>query len=154
MEQHVHELEQKLQKLQTTPPSPGPSSSVMDSVESTATETERGTWVVYIQQGEKVPKFSDNQERTDSSSLEEWIELIENHIQLEPQRQKKSFVLEIDASHASLRAVLSQEHGGKLRPIAYVSRALRPTERNMQNYSSIKLEFLGLKWAVSKKFRG
>lgn len=66
---------------------------------------------------------------------------------------QRPFVLEIDASHAGLGAVLSQEHGGKLRPIAYASRALRPTERNMQNYSSMKLEFLALKWAVSEKFR-
>lgn len=66
---------------------------------------------------------------------------------------QKPFVLEIDASHAGLGAVLSQEHGGKLRPIAYASRALRPAERNMQNYSSMKLEFLALKWAVSEKFR-
>lgn len=66
---------------------------------------------------------------------------------------QKPFVLEIDASHAGLGAVLSQEHDGKLRPIAYASRALKPSEKNMQNYSSMKLEFLALKWAVSEKFR-
>lgn len=44
-------------------------------------------------------------------------------------------------------------HGGKLRPIAYASISLRPPEQNMQNYSSMKLEFLALKWAVSEKFR-
>ena len=63
------------------------------------------------------------------------------------------FVLEIDASHAGLGAVLSQEQGGVRRPIAYASRGLRPTERNMANYSSRKLELLGLKWAVTEKFR-
>lgn len=63
------------------------------------------------------------------------------------------FVLEVDASHGGLGAVLSQEQGGKVRPVAYASRSLRPTERNMTNYSSMKLEFLALKWAVAEKFR-
>jgi len=60
-------------------------------------------------------------------------------------------VLEIDASHQGLGAVLSQEKDGKLRP--YASRSLRGSERNMENYSSMELEFLALKWAVSEKFR-
>ncbi|XP_076740530.1 uncharacterized protein LOC143418699 [Maylandia zebra] len=63
------------------------------------------------------------------------------------------FILEVDASHAGLGAVLSQEQGGKVRPIAYASRGLRPPERNMLNYSSMKLEFLALKWAMTEKFR-
>ena len=63
------------------------------------------------------------------------------------------FILEVDASHGGLGAVLSQEQGGKVRPIAYASRGLRPTERNMTNYSSMKLEFLALKWAVTEKCR-
>ncbi|XP_062864418.1 uncharacterized protein LOC134326144 [Trichomycterus rosablanca] len=65
----------------------------------------------------------------------------------------KPFILEIDASYAGLGAVLSQEDEGKRRPIAYASRGLHPTERNMSNYSSMKLELLGLKWAVTEKFR-
>lgn len=65
----------------------------------------------------------------------------------------RPFILEVDASHAGLGAVLSQEQEGKVRPIAYASRGLRPTERNMNNYSSMKLEFLALKWAISEKFR-
>ncbi|XP_051799571.1 uncharacterized protein LOC127535823 [Acanthochromis polyacanthus] len=63
------------------------------------------------------------------------------------------FVLEVDASHEGLGAVLSQEQGGKLRPIAFASRSLKPTERNMNNYSSMKLELVALKWAVTEKFR-
>uniref|UniRef100_A0A3B3XY23 Gypsy retrotransposon integrase-like protein 1 n=1 Tax=Poecilia mexicana TaxID=48701 RepID=A0A3B3XY23_9TELE len=63
------------------------------------------------------------------------------------------FILEVDASHGGLGAVLSQMQGGKVRPIAYASRGLRPTERNMANYSSMKLEFLALKWAMTDKFR-
>lgn len=65
----------------------------------------------------------------------------------------KPFVLEIDASHQGLGAILSQEQDGKRRPIAYASRGLRRTERNMENYSSRKLECLALKWAVCDKFR-
>lgn len=66
---------------------------------------------------------------------------------------KKPFILEIDASHGGLGAVLSQDHDGKRRPIAFASRGLKPTEKNMDNYSSMKLEFLALKWAVTEKFR-
>lgn len=66
---------------------------------------------------------------------------------------QKPFVLEVDASHGGLGAVLSQEHQGKLRPIAFASRSLKPTERNMNNYSSMKLELVALKWAVTEKFR-
>ncbi|KAL1253019.1 hypothetical protein QQF64_017712, partial [Cirrhinus molitorella] len=65
----------------------------------------------------------------------------------------KPFVLEIDASQVGLGAVLSQEQEGQRRPIAYASRGLRPAERNMSNYSSMKLELLALKWAISEKFR-
>ncbi|KAI4897396.1 hypothetical protein NFI96_007157 [Prochilodus magdalenae] len=65
----------------------------------------------------------------------------------------RPFVLEVDASYNGLGAVLSQEQDGGLRPVAYASRGLRPTERNMTNYSSMKLEFLALKWAMTEKFR-
>lgn len=65
----------------------------------------------------------------------------------------KPFVLEVDASHAGLGAVLAQEQDGQRKPIAFASRGLRPTERNMSNYSSRKLELLALKWAVTSKFR-
>lgn len=65
----------------------------------------------------------------------------------------KPFILEVDASHQGLGAVLSQENEGKVRPVAYASRSLRPTERNMSNYSSMKLEFVALKWAMTEKFR-
>lgn len=66
---------------------------------------------------------------------------------------KKPFILETDASLSGLGAILSQEqeHGHVV--IAYASRTLRPTERNMENYSSMKLELLALKWAVTEKFR-
>ena len=66
---------------------------------------------------------------------------------------KLPFVVEIDASYHGLGAVLSQEQEGRRRPIAFASRGLRKSERNMNNYSSMKLEFLALKWAVTEKFR-
>lgn len=59
------------------------------------------------------------------------------------------FILEVDASYGGLGAVLSQEQGGKVKPIAYTSRGLRPQECNMVNYSSMKLEFFALKWAMT-----
>ena len=67
----------------------------------------------------------------------------------------RDFIVEVDASFQGLGAVLSQkDDDGKVHPIAYASRTLRPNEKNMSNYSSLKLELLGLKWAVSEKFRG
>ena len=65
----------------------------------------------------------------------------------------KPFVLETDASNQGLGAVLSQEKEGIKYVVAYASRRLRPPERNMDNYSSMKLEMLALKWAVTEKFR-
>lgn len=61
------------------------------------------------------------------------------------------FILEVDASHSGLEAILSQEQEGKVWPIAYASRGHRPPEHNMIHYSSMKLEFFALKWAVNKK---
>ena len=52
-----------------------------------------------------------------------------------------------------LGAVLSQEQEHGRVVIAYASRSLRPSERNMDRYSSLKLEMLALKWAVTDKFR-
>lgn len=45
------------------------------------------------------------------------------------------FILEVNASYSGLGAVLSQKQDSKVRPVAYASRGLRPTERNMSNYS-------------------
>ena len=65
----------------------------------------------------------------------------------------KPFILEVDASHQGLGTVLSQDLGSGAQVIDYASRGLRGPEKRMQNYSSFKLELLGLRWAVGEKFR-
>ena len=60
------------------------------------------------------------------------------------------FRLHCDASGLGLGCALYQEdESGKLHPVAYGSRTLSPSE---QNYSTHKLEFLALKWAITTKF--
>ena len=49
--------------------------------------------------------------------------------------------------------MLSQRIDGAIRVIAFASRALSTVERVEVNYSSKKLEFLAVVWAVSDKFR-
>ena len=63
------------------------------------------------------------------------------------------FIVETDASFDGLGAVLSQEQKHGKVVLCYASRSLRPPEKNMSNYSSMKLELLGLKWAITEKFR-
>lgn len=65
----------------------------------------------------------------------------------------ESFILETDASMQGLGAVLSQLVDEQLRVVEYTCRALRPNERNMDNYSSRKLKLLALTWAITDKFR-
>ena len=61
------------------------------------------------------------------------------------------FLLETDASKKRLGAVLSQKQDGRhYHPVTFGSRSLTPAERN---YHSSKLEFLGLKWSVTKHFK-
>ena len=66
---------------------------------------------------------------------------------------RSPFILETDASFDGLGAVLSQQQESGKVVIAYASRSLRPGEKNMSNYSSLKLELLALKWAITEKFR-
>ena len=65
----------------------------------------------------------------------------------------KPFIVETDASHEGLGAILSQKQDdGKTRPIAFASRRLRENEKQY-HHISYKLEFLAIKWAVTEKFR-
>ena len=64
---------------------------------------------------------------------------------------KKLFCLETDASKEGLGAILLQESDDRqYHPVAFASRELRGGELK---YHSSKLEFLALKWAITKQFR-
>lgn len=58
------------------------------------------------------------------------------------------YVLHVDASQEGLGGVLYQDQGEGLKPVAFISRSLTPSERH---YPVHKLEFLALKWAVVDK---
>ena len=63
----------------------------------------------------------------------------------------KPSILETDVSHDGLSAILSQEQNGKQCVIAYASQRLGPSEKNSSLYSSMKLEFLDMKWTITEK---
>ena len=61
------------------------------------------------------------------------------------------FHLETDASKEGLGAVLSpKQSNGKYHPITFASQTLNGHE---ENYHSLKLEFLALKWAITEHFK-
>lgn len=60
-----------------------------------------------------------------------------------------SFVIQIDASGEGLGTVLAHVQDEAERVIAYASRGLSPPDTR---YTSHKLEFLALKWAITDKF--
>ncbi|XP_031749277.1 uncharacterized protein LOC116407661 [Xenopus tropicalis] len=60
----------------------------------------------------------------------------------------RPYVLHVDASYEGLGGVLHQRYPEGLRPVAYLSRSLAPSEKN---YPVHKLEFLALKWAIVDK---
>ena len=63
---------------------------------------------------------------------------------------EKPFQVRVDASKDGLGAVLCQKQdSGHFRVVAYGSRTLKQSE---ENYSTHKLEFLGLFWAITKQF--
>lgn len=61
----------------------------------------------------------------------------------------KPYILHVDAILKGLGAVLYQEYKEGLRPVAYASRKLSPSEKG---YPVHQFEFLALKWAVVDKF--
>ena len=64
---------------------------------------------------------------------------------------EKPFILHTDASNEGLGAVLYQQQASALRVLGYASRTLSPAEKNYHLHAG-KLEFLALKWAITKKF--
>jgi len=65
----------------------------------------------------------------------------------------KSFYLETDASLVGYGAILFQMEGKQKSVIAYASRKLKIAEQTIKGYSSMKIEFLALHWAITKKFK-
>ena len=64
------------------------------------------------------------------------------------------FELEMDAPLQGLGTILSErDETGTSHVIAFATRSLQPSEQSMQNYSSMKLEILALKWVVMEKLR-
>ena len=63
------------------------------------------------------------------------------------------FILEVDSSLEGIGAVLFQKQDGRTVVLGYASGSLKPSEKNMKNYSSRRLELLGLKWALTEKFK-
>lgn len=62
----------------------------------------------------------------------------------------KPYELHVDASRDGLGGILYQDQDSGLRPVAYVSCSLTPSEKN---YPVHKLKFLALKWAVVDKLK-
>ena len=58
-----------------------------------------------------------------------------------------SFVVTTDASLVSVGAILEQDFGQGLQPVAYESRKLNPAETR---YSAYERELLGIVWAIGK----
>ena len=65
---------------------------------------------------------------------------------------EEPFILHTDASHQGLDAMLYQRQNDIIRVIGYGSRILTPSEQNYHLHSG-KLEFLALKWSITKLFR-
>lgn len=63
--------------------------------------------------------------------------------------QKKTFIVEVDASETGVGAVLSQrfDNKPKMFPVAFFSRKLSPAERN---YNVEKWELLGIKLVLEE----
>ena len=60
---------------------------------------------------------------------------------------EKPFVLTTDASDTAVGAILEQNLGGGLRPVAFASRKLNNTETR---YSAYERELLGIVWAIAQ----
>ena len=105
----------------------------------------------YTRRGEGTTSFDWTPE-ADSAFLRLKEALVQAPVLAYP-RFNQDFILEIDASLKGLGACLSQiDENGEVHPLAYASRGLRGSELKYRDYSSFKLELLGLNWAVTEKF--
>ena len=60
---------------------------------------------------------------------------------------ERTFVVTMDASLVSVGAILEQDFGHSLQPVAFESRKLNPAEIR---YSAYERELLGIVWAIGK----
>ena len=58
------------------------------------------------------------------------------------------YMLHVDTSREGLGGVLYQDQSEWLRPVAFISRSLTPSEHH---YPAHKLEYLALQWAIVDK---
>ena len=107
--------------------------------------------------GKKIPLFSQNLPPFQWSpecqeSFEKLKEALMTTLVLSYPDYSKPFILETDASVKGLGAGLSQEDSdGNVHVVSFMSHTLKPYEKSMKNYSSMKLELLALKWSVCEK---
>ena len=60
---------------------------------------------------------------------------------------ERPFVITTDASLVSVGAILEEDFGQGLQPVAFESRKLNPTETR---YSAYEWELLGIVWSIGK----
>ncbi len=106
----------------------------------------KGKSMTYFRESEP---FGDRWDESCTTAFKQIIHCLTNAPVLAFADPNKPYILHVDASLKGLGAVLYQEHSEGLRPVAFASRKLRPTE---QRYPIHQLEFLSLKWAVVDKF--
>lgn len=111
----------------------------------------------------KISRNSESLEKTHFKPSEpfgsRWTELCEHAFQELKSRltkvpvlafadPQKTYILHVDASLDGLGGVLYQDHNDSLRPVAFISRSLAPSEKN---YPPHKAKFLALKWSIVEK---
>ena len=79
------------------------------------------------------------------------FESVKSHLARDPILRivdfKKTMYVQTDASDVGLGAALLQKHDGLLHPVRYMSRKLKPAEKN---YSTVEREGLAVIWAIEK----
>lgn len=109
-------------------------------------KAKRGNSEVYLDQREP---FGERWDQACTDAFEKIKHCLTNAPVLAFADPSKPYMLHVDASLAGLGAVLYQDYPEGLRPVAFASRKLSPSERN---YPIHQLEFLSLKWAIVEKF--